>query len=184
MRRLSLTLTTIVLLLSAFTIYGLQWLPSEPLHLRRNITVYSAFVLFVSGAGFVGAIKRNPTLLSLFSSHLLLDSILYLIPRILIINLSISLPSLLCTPSPPSTRNDEAYRVYSNPRLAERFLESERCRTLTWLLEGCVVSGMVLVMGLQLWLALKIRRYAQYLERMEMQTERLSEMRRREKDMC
>lgn len=35
----------------------MQWLPNEPLHLRRNITVYSIFVLFVSVAGFVGAVK-------------------------------------------------------------------------------------------------------------------------------
>lgn len=184
MRRLSLTLTTIVLLVSVATIYGLQWLPSEPLHLRRNFTLYSVFVLIVSGAGFVGAVKRNGNLLNLFASHLLLDSILYLIPRILIINFSISLPSVLCAAAPPSTRNDDAYRVYANPRLAAHFLESDRCRTLTWALEACVVSGMVLVFGLQVWLALKIRRYAQYLEKMEIQAERAGQMRQREKEMC
>jgi hypothetical protein len=113
--------------------------------------------------------QRNPTLLSLFASHLLLDSILYLIPRILLLNFSITLPTLLCSPPSSSTRNDDVYRVHQNPRVAQRFLASKRCRTMSWALECCVVSGALLVMILQFWLGLKIRRYAQYLERKELQ---------------
>ncbi|KIW00634.1 uncharacterized protein PV09_07828 [Verruconis gallopava] len=169
MRRLSLGLTTFALVLSLLTTYILQYMPNDPLHLRRNFTIYSVFVLFVSAAGFVGAWTRNPTLLSLFASHLLLDSILYLIPRVILLNFSISLPTLLCSPSYPSTRNDEVYRVHQTQRVAQRFLSSRRCRSVSWAVECCVVSGALLAMILQFWLGLKLRRYAQYLDRRALQ---------------
>jgi hypothetical protein len=186
-RRLSLALTTVVMLLSLGTTLALQYMPNDPLHLRRNFTLYSLFVVFASGAGFIGALRvrnkmayihrdhanmqpqRNHALLSLFASHLLLDSILYLIPRIILLNFTVSIPALLCSPPAPSTRNDDVYRVHQNPRMAQRFLASKRCKTMSWALECCVVSGSLLLMGLQFWLALKIRRYAQYLERRELQ---------------
>lgn len=56
-RRLSLALTAIVMLLSLGTTYALQYMPNDPLHIRRNLTLYSLFVVGASGAGFVGALK-------------------------------------------------------------------------------------------------------------------------------
>jgi len=183
LRKLCLLLTIIVVFVSLATLYLVQWLPNEPLHLKRNITVYSIFVLFVSLTGFVGAVKRNGNLLNLFASHLLLDSVLYLVPRILIINFTISMPGILCA-VPPSTHNNEPYRRFPNPRLAEHFLESDRCRTMTWALEGCVISLLAIVFGLQVWLALKIRRYAHYLEGLELQTVQAGELRMKDKGTC
>lgn len=55
---------------------------------------------------------------------------------------------------------------------------------MTWALEGCVISVLVLVFGMQVWLALKIRRYAHYLENLDAQTEQTGELRMREKEMC
>ena len=56
-RRLSLALATVVMLLSLGTTYALQYMPNDPLHLRRNFSLYSLFVVFASGAGLVGAVK-------------------------------------------------------------------------------------------------------------------------------
>jgi hypothetical protein len=55
------------------------------------------------------------------------------------------------------------------------------------MLECCVVSGALLVMVLQFWLGLKIRRNAQYLERKELQARmEVEERQRGEKyrDVC
>lgn len=56
-RRLTLTLATLVLLLTILSTCALQYLPDEPLHLRRNLTLYAAFVFVVSGLGLVGGIQ-------------------------------------------------------------------------------------------------------------------------------
>lgn len=56
-RRLSLALTTVVMLISLCTTYALQYMPNDPLHIRRNLTLYSLFVVGASAAGLIGAIK-------------------------------------------------------------------------------------------------------------------------------
>jgi hypothetical protein len=57
LRRLTLTLTTLVLLVTILSTWALQYLPDEPLHLRRNLTLYAAFVIIVSGLGLLGGIQ-------------------------------------------------------------------------------------------------------------------------------
>jgi len=188
LRRLSLTLTSLVLLLSLCTSYALQYLPSDPLHLRRNFTLYSLFVAIISAGGVYGAVKRNATLLSLFASHLLLDSILYLIPRILLLNFTFSLPALVCSPFRQSSRNVDVYRVHRNPRMAQNLMDSKRCQTMSWAIEWSVISGALAFMILQFLLALKVRRYAQYLDDREaqimMEAEKRSARKGTYKDIC
>lgn len=194
MRRLTLTLTTLVLLISTLSIYFLQFLPSEPLHLRRNLTVYSVFVMIVSCLGMAGAIRRNPTLINLFASHLLLDALLYFIPRLLLLKLSVSLPTLFCTSSPPGSLEDlreaAVYRIHNGETIAERawnrvykpqWLEGESCRAWTWGLEVVFLSLMLIIMGAQVWCALRLRRYAQWIEIKDMKEK---DVLRKEKEVC
>lgn len=56
-RRLTLTLATLVLLVTILSAWAVQYLPDEPLHLRRNLTLYAAFVFVVSGLGLLGGIQ-------------------------------------------------------------------------------------------------------------------------------
>lgn len=56
-RRLTLIITTLALLSSLLAIYALQFLPEDPLNLRRNLTLYCIFVLIVSGLGLHGAVN-------------------------------------------------------------------------------------------------------------------------------
>jgi hypothetical protein len=56
-RRLTLTLTTLVLGVSLVSICSLQFLPELVPSLSRTLTLYSIFVLAVSSLGLYGAIK-------------------------------------------------------------------------------------------------------------------------------
>lgn len=56
-RRLTLTLATLVLLVTILSTWAVQYLPDEPLHLRRNLTLYAAFVLVCSVLGLLGGIQ-------------------------------------------------------------------------------------------------------------------------------
>jgi len=194
MRRLTLTLATLVLLGTILSTWAVQYLPDEPLHLRRNLTLYFAFVFVVGGLGLLGGIQRNATLINLFASHLLLDAVLYFIPRVLLLNISFQLPSALCTTSPPiphkDIRDDTAYRV-RNDTFADRawstvsktqWIVSESCSTWTWGIELLFLIALMVVMGGQVWLALRVRRYALWLDRQEKQQVRLAKL--LEKEVC
>lgn len=138
--------------------------------------------------------QRNATLINLFASHLLLDAILYFIPRVLLLNISFQLPSALCTTSPPiphkDIRDDAAYRV-RNDTFADRawstvsktqWIVGESCSTWTWGIELLFLIAMMVVMGGQVWLALRVRRYALWLDRQEKQQVRLAKL--LEKEAC
>ncbi|TID14603.1 hypothetical protein E2P81_ATG08553 [Venturia nashicola] len=194
MRRLTLTLATLVLLLTILSTCAVQYLPDEPLHLRRNITLYAAFVFVVSGLGLLGGIQRNATLINLFASHLLLDATLYFIPRVLLLNISFQLPSALCTTSPPiphkDVHDDAAYRVRNDTFTGRawstvskaQWIVGESCSTWTWGIELLFLILMMVVMGSQVWLALRVRRYALWLDRQEKQQARLAKL--LEKETC
>jgi hypothetical protein len=96
---------------------------------------------------------------------------MYFIPRIVVLNLTLTLPALICESPVPSTRNDEVYRVQRTPRLAQEFMASEHCHTISWILEYCLLSTVLLLMGLQFWSGLKLRQYAHYLEMHGLQTD-------------
>ncbi|KAF2434390.1 hypothetical protein EJ08DRAFT_465043 [Tothia fuscella] len=185
MRRLTLATTTLALLLSLVSIYALQYLPEDPLKLRRNLAIYCGFVVFVSGLGLYGAITRNGSYINLFASHLLLDSLLCLIPRLVVLHFTTSLPSMTCSApglAHPSLREASAYRITSNS-LVEKVIrrhgwsESSYCVAGTWVLEVfCLIVGFFL-MAMQLWVALRMRRYAQWLDRKE-------DLDRKPKEIC
>ncbi|QDS75086.1 hypothetical protein FKW77_006932 [Venturia effusa] len=188
MRRLTLSLATLVLLMTILSTWAIQYLPDEPLHLRRNLTFYAAFVLVVSGLGLLGGIQRNATLINLFASHLLLDAVLYFIPRVLLLNTSFQLPSAVCTTAAPAAhidiRDDIVYRV-GKDTFADRawatvsksqWITGESCSSWTWGIELVFLVAMMVVMSGQVWLALRVRRYALWLDRQEKQQVRLAKL--------
>jgi hypothetical protein len=57
LRRLLLTVSTFVFLAALVAIYALRFLPEDPLHLRKSLSVYLVFFLIVSLIGLSGAVK-------------------------------------------------------------------------------------------------------------------------------
>jgi hypothetical protein len=112
----------------------------------------------------------------------------------ILLNISFQLPSALCTTSPPlqqtEIRDDAAYRV-RNDTFADRawntvsstqWIVGESCSTWTWGLELLFLIAVLVMMGAQVWLALRVRRYALWLDRQEKQQERLEKL--RDKEIC
>jgi hypothetical protein len=112
----------------------------------------------------------------------------------ILLNISFQLPSALCTTSPPlqqtEIRDDAAYRV-RNDTFADRawntvsssqWVVGESCSTWTWGLELLFLIAVLVMMGAQVWLALRVRRYALWLDRQEKQQERLEKL--RDKEIC
>jgi hypothetical protein len=186
MRRLTLTLTTLVLGVSIVSICSLQFLPELVPSLSRTLTLYCVFVLAVSGLGLYGAIKRNPTLIHIFACHFFIDSLLYLIPRLMVLNFSTKLPSLLCTLERPlshqNLREAAEYRISSDSLTNQLWKirtwpESNHCLVWTWSLEVLFASVLLTLMAVQVWAALRMRRYAAWLERRK-------ELEQRSKEIC
>lgn len=190
LRRLLLTVSTFVLLTSGAAISAVRFLPEDPLHLRRSFTVY--LVSFVAGSviGISGAIKRNATLITLYAIHLLLDSILFFIPRILIIRFSFSLPSLICSNSDypafetePVTSTSSAFSKTTHKiessikQLSSPAWSEGSCRVWLCGLETGFIVLLLTLMVLQAILGVKLYGYAAWLNRRK-RTERM------EKDLC
>ncbi|KAF2086497.1 hypothetical protein K490DRAFT_66689 [Saccharata proteae CBS 121410] len=111
-RQLTLTLSILALAYHTSTALLLQFLPSEPLHLARSLTLYAVFGALLSLLGLTGTLKRSSLLVAAFANHLLLDALLATIPRLILLTFLSTLPSTICDPAissfpnpflPPST---------------------------------------------------------------------------------
>ncbi|KAF2675154.1 hypothetical protein BT63DRAFT_450136 [Microthyrium microscopicum] len=173
-RRLLLTVSTFVSLFSLVAIYALRYLPEDPLHIRASLTAYVIFFLLVSVLGFVGAIKRSAPLITVFAAHLLLDSIIFFIPRILLVRYSFSLPQLICSngkfPDPlgdhPETsaaiqhKLQDKLKTLSSPAWSEG-----SCLVWMWSLEVVLLCLMTLHFATQTLLCVRLFGYAKWLGR-------------------
>jgi len=175
LRRLLLTVSTFAFFACSIAIYVVQYIPQDPLHLRMTLTVYVAFFLAMSLTGLIAAIKRNATLITIFAIHILLDCVLLLIPRILFIRFSTSLPSMICSNSKyPDiveeingladdsrvTQIENQLRQFSSPAWSQG-----SCMVWMWGLEVALVALMILHMGAQALLGVRLLGYANYLGR-------------------
>lgn len=119
-------------------------------------------------------LQRHPTLVQIFSNHLLVDAVLTTLPRLVLIYLSTSLPPTICHPSPawlafyPS--NDEISP--SSPEEWERMARwstraEHTCQVVVWTLQVIVGVLVVCETMMQWWVALRVREYARELSRRE-----------------
>jgi hypothetical protein len=158
-----------------------------------TLTVYVAFFLGMSLIGLIAALKvkrpisttgnaianiqtqRNATLITIFAIHILLDSILLLIPRILFLRFSTSLPSMICSNSkyPDMTEGMNSMADESRVTQIENHLKQfsspawsqGSCMVWMWGLEVALVTLMILHMGAQALLGVRLLGYANYLGR-------------------
>jgi len=148
----------------------ISWLVStddDPNHLTTGLFVYAIFLLGLSLTGFVAAIKHNSTLITICAIHLLIDSALFFIPRLLFIRLSFSFPSLICSTS--SRRHTEDL-VVSDPDRPVKTIETlgwalGDCLTWMWTLEILFVAVFLAHAALQAVVSVRLFRYAAWLNR-------------------
>ncbi|KAF2144085.1 uncharacterized protein K452DRAFT_296334 [Aplosporella prunicola CBS 121167] len=173
-RQLTLLLSVLALLCHSTCALATVYLPDEPLHLARHLTLYCALAAVFSLLGLVGTIRRSATLVSIFANHLLLDAVLTTIPRIILLTFLSTLPSTLCGPNdfpnlfhPPTTPSLPSAAGGASalePRDGPGgHWSRDRCFVLMNTLLG-VVACLAVASGVaQWWCALRVRDFARFL---------------------
>lgn len=159
-RRLTLVLSTLALFAHSLSAILLHHLPADPLNLASNFALYSVYAAVLSALGLAGAVKRSPTLVTIFTHHLLIDAILSTIPRVLLIPAIASIPGTLCA-------EVEYQRSQLSPRDARAlfgFWTADRCRVGLWAAQAVVALLVLAVTAVQWWCAWRVREYARWLE--------------------
>ncbi|GAB7354512.1 hypothetical protein MBLNU459_g4980t2 [Dothideomycetes sp. NU459] len=146
----------------------------DPLYVSLGVTGYAWYGCVLSGIGIAGSIKRSPTLLTIFSNHLLIDTVLSLVPKIGLLYLFSDLTKDLCF-TPLSTTfwlPSETSSLHGPGRVIE--LSGQLSKSHQNCEIGLVCAQVVLLFILVLWtgaqwgLGLGIRRYALKLEMAEL----------------
>ena len=105
-------------------------------------------------------LQRSPTLVTIFTHHLLIDAILSTIPRVLLIPAIASIPGTLCA-------EVEYQRSQLSPRDARAlfgFWTADRCRAGLWAAQAVVALLALAMTAVQWWCAWRVRGYARWLE--------------------
>jgi len=164
-RRLMLTASTFYFLIGLPIICGLQYLPPDHVQLRSTLTAYIIFSLVVSCVGIVAAVTRNATLITILATHLLVDSVVLLIPRVLFIRFSLSLPSMICSNSQYSDETSLMTNLDSLYQLSSPAWSEDSCRAWMWGLEGAFFAGVLVHVVVQSFFGLRLLAYASWLGR-------------------
>ncbi|TVY39791.1 hypothetical protein LOCC1_G006885 [Lachnellula occidentalis] len=186
-RSRTVTLTVALATLTSNILSSLLFaqLPDDPYHLASNFTVYLHFANILSVFGFIGALRQHALSISLFSTYLLLDTILSALPRLLLLSLLHPLSTTFCTtpsstPSyatpliftaqtPPSTSTTSTSALQQEPfdtNITWKWSE-EDCYRVVGLAQLALAAGVVAACCLQGVGALWVRDYARMLWREE-----------------
>ncbi|KAF2100409.1 hypothetical protein NA57DRAFT_54499 [Rhizodiscina lignyota] len=186
-RRLTFISSATALIISLTTLILVQaCLPKSTSEVAHHIFFYAAFSAVVSGVGLIGARRRHATLLTIYANYLLLDAVVFTIPRLLFLVYTITLPNTICghtssiiIPDQVAFRSSPAYLI-QHPRQLDRLegwarrvtnLNHGQCLGVSGTLEGLFVVAVIGLTVAEWWCALKARRYAMSLS----QEEELSE---------
>ncbi|ESZ96361.1 hypothetical protein SBOR_3257 [Sclerotinia borealis F-4128] len=95
-------------------------LPDDPFHLAVHYSFYLHFANVLSIFGVIGALRKHPLSILLFSTYLLLDTLLSAIPRLLLLTLLSKSSSIICAPNSTtsldfSTRSPSSLSPASSP---------------------------------------------------------------------
>jgi hypothetical protein len=179
-RRVVLTTSTFSFLIGLPIVYGLQYLPPDHVQLRATLTAYIAFLLVVSIVGIVAAVtvcfqpsrhavlirrQRNATLNMILATHLLVDSIVLVIPRILFIRFSLSLPGMICSNSQYPDEASMMGSVDALYQLSSPAWSENSCLVWMWGLEYVLVAGVACHVAVQTFFGLRLFAYASWLGR-------------------
>jgi hypothetical protein len=108
-------------------------------------------------------------LITILATHLLVDSVVLLIPRVLFIRFSLSLPSMICSNSQYPDEIPSASNVMANVdslyQLSSPAWSEDSCRVWMWGLEGAFVAGVLAHVVAQTFFGLRLLAYASWLGR-------------------
>ncbi|KEQ67354.1 uncharacterized protein M437DRAFT_80004 [Aureobasidium melanogenum CBS 110374] len=102
-RTLSMVVSSLILMYHATTAYLCTFLTSDPLYVSFSVTAYAWYGCVLAMLGIYGSFKKSPTHLTIFSNHLLIDTILSLVPKIGLVYLFHDVTSDLCFTSKLNT---------------------------------------------------------------------------------
>lgn len=178
------------------TAYLCTYLPSDPLYMSFSITAYAWYGCALAVLGIYGSFKvcthriqdafshptsltrpqRSPTFLTIFSNHLIIDTILSLVPKLGLIYLFHDLTADLCFTSKlntsfwsPSSTSDlhgpgRVIQTSSPEDIVATIRARRHCETTILIAKIIFVGFLVLWTVAQWGLGLSIRRYAVKLE--------------------
>jgi hypothetical protein len=98
-----MAVSALILVTHAMTAYLCTFLPSDPLYLSCSVTAYAWYGCALAVLGMYGSFKRSPTHLTIFSNHLLIDTLLSLVPKIGLVHLFHNVTADLCFTSKLNT---------------------------------------------------------------------------------
>lgn len=193
-RTLSLVVSWLILFYHAASAYLCTFLPSDPLYMSFSVTSYAWYGCALAVLGIYGSYKvrdfnssarislltrvqRSPTFLTIFSNHLLIDTVLSLVPKIGLVYLFHDLTADLCFTSklntsfwfPSSTSPLHGPgRVIQTSSPEETLVASLRARRhceSSLLIAQIAFIGLLVFWTVAQWgLGLSVRRYAVKLE--------------------
>ncbi|KAK6007287.1 hypothetical protein QM012_006295 [Aureobasidium pullulans] len=182
-RTLSMVISSLILMYHATTAYLCTFLSSDPLYVSFSVTAYAWYGCVLAMLGIYGSFKKSPTHLTIFSNHLLIDTVLSLVPKIGLVYLFHDVTADLCFTSKlntsfwfPSTIEDlhGPGRVIQSSSPEQTLGASIKARRHceTDVLVAQIAFGAVLVFWTiaQWGMGLSVRRYALKLELNNYQT--------------
>ncbi|KAG9632533.1 hypothetical protein KCU95_g2713, partial [Aureobasidium melanogenum] len=182
-RTLSMVVSSLILMYHAATAYLCTFLTSDPLYVSFSVTAYAWYGCVLAMLGIYGSFKKSPTHLTIFSNHLLIDTVLSLVPKIGLVYLFHDVTSDLCFTSKlntsfwfPSTTADlhgpgRVIQTSSPEQTLGASIKARRhCETDVLIAQ--IAFGAVLVFWTiaQWGMGLSVRRYALKLELHNYQT--------------
>ncbi|KAG9824868.1 hypothetical protein KCU98_g17204, partial [Aureobasidium melanogenum] len=182
-RTLSMVVSSLILMYHAATAYLCTFLTSDPLYVSFSVTAYAWYGCVLAMLGIYGSFKKSPTHLTIFSNHLLIDTVLSIVPKIGLVYLFHDVTSDLCFTSKlntsfwfPSTTADlhgpgRVIQTSSPEQTLGASIKARRhCETDVLIAQ--IAFGAVLVFWTiaQWGMGLSVRRYALKLELHNYQT--------------
>ncbi|KAI5209601.1 hypothetical protein E4T39_00768 [Aureobasidium subglaciale] len=176
-RTLSMVISSLILTYHAATAYLCTFLTSDPLYMSFSVTAYAWYGCVLAALGVYGSYKKSPTHLTIFSNHLLIDTVLSLVPKIGLVYLFHDVTADLCFTSKlntsfwfPSTIEDlhGPGRVIQSSSteqsLGASFKARHHCETDVLIAQIAFAAVLIFWTIAQWGMGLSVRRYALRLE--------------------
>jgi len=176
-RTLSMLISAIFLIYHAATAYLCTFLTSDPLYMSFSVTAYAWYGCALAMLGVYGSYKKSPTHLTIFSNHLLIDTLLSLVPKLGLVYLFHDVTADLCFTSKlntsfwfPSTTADlhgpgRVIQTSSTEQTLRASINARRhCETHVLIAQIAFAAVLIFWTIAQWGIGLSVRRYALRLE--------------------
>ncbi|KAI4803557.1 hypothetical protein E4T44_11153 [Aureobasidium sp. EXF-8845] len=176
-RTLSMLISATMLTYHAATAYLCTFLTSDPLYMSFSVTAYAWYGCALAMLGIYGSYKKSPTHLTIFSNHLLIDTLLSFVPKIGLVYLFHDVTADLCFTSKlntsfwfPSTTADlhgpgRVIQTSSTEQTLGASIKARRHCETDVLISQLAFGAILVFWTIAQWgMGLSVRRYALRLE--------------------